>query len=143
VTWPLEIGLPDAACVRCVFAIRDRIAALAESYAREFGLVPDFRAVLHCGPVVVSEVGRSKEQIGYFGDTVNVAARLEEHAKQVDRDFLVSGALVDRLAPAPDIVADDLGEIALRGRAASVRVFAVGSAAEESMAQRSDHCRVG
>jgi hypothetical protein len=44
--------------------MRDRIAGLAESYAREFGLVPGFRAALHCGPVAVSEIGRSKEQIG-------------------------------------------------------------------------------
>lgn len=125
VTWPLETGTPNTACLRCVFAMRDCIAGRADSYAREFGLVPEFRAALHCGPVVVTEIGRSKEQIGYFGDTVNVAARLEEHAKNVDHGILISGELIDRIELPPGVVADDLGTVTLRGRVAPLRVVAV------------------
>lgn len=127
VTWTLRSGIVDAACVRCVFAMRHRIAQLAESYRREFGVVPDFRAVLHCGPVVVSEIGLSKEQVTYFGDTVNVAARLEQYAKESDQRFVVSGDLVDRLQPDGSYAVDDLGPASLRGRAEPVRVFAVAS----------------
>jgi adenylate cyclase len=36
---------------------------------------------LHAGAVVVSECGNSKRQIAYFGDTGNVAARLQEEGK--------------------------------------------------------------
>jgi len=125
VTWPLATGVADAACLCCVFAMRDRIGALAESYEAEFGTVPAFRAALHCGPVVLSEIGRSKGQIGIFGDTVNVAARLEQHAKDVDRGLLVSGDLIDRLNLPPGAAVEDLGELALRGRDARLRAFAV------------------
>lgn len=128
VTWPLDAAVREAACLRCVLAMRASIADLAESYVREFGLVPQCRAVLHCGPVVVNEIGRTKQQIGYFGDTVNATARLEAHAKQVDRDLLVSGDLMDRLELPSGVVMDDLGDVALRGREAPMRVVALAPA---------------
>jgi adenylate cyclase len=130
VTWPLQASLRDAACLRCAFAMRDRITALGDSYAHEFGIVPEFRTVLHCGPVVVNEIGRTRQQIGYFGDTVNVAARLEEYAKRVQRDVLISRDLLDRLDLLPDVVAEDLGEVALRGREAPVHVLALSRATD-------------
>jgi hypothetical protein len=35
--------------------------------------------------VVISECGDSHRQIAYFGDTLNVTARLQEHCKEVGR----------------------------------------------------------
>jgi class 3 adenylate cyclase len=94
VTWRAADGRSQRRCLDCFFAIRDRIGELAEIYRREFGLVPDFRAGLHAGPVVISECGDSRRQVAYFGDTVNVTARLQALAKDaglpliVSRDFL-------------------------------------------------------
>ena len=93
VTWPVG-AKPRRSYVDCFFAIQDRIAALAGRYEREFGLVPEFRAGIHAGPVVISECGDSRRQVAYFGDTVNVAARLQAHCKEVGRRLLVSGELV-------------------------------------------------
>ncbi len=87
--------------------------------------MPQFRAVLHCGRVVVSEVGRTKQQIGYFGDNVNVTARLEEHAKQVNQDILISRDLFDRLGAPAGIETEDLGEVSLRGRESPIGVVAL------------------
>ncbi len=125
VSWPLERGLKEATCLRCVLVVRNHIDGLAESYRQEFGHVPQFRAALHGGPVVVSEIGRSKQQICYFGDTLNVAARLEELAKELDQDLLISGELVDAMDLPSGILIKELGEIALRGRAAPLRVVAL------------------
>ena len=124
VTWPVA-AKPQSSPVDCFFAIQDRVAALAGHYRREFGLVPEFRAGVHAGPVVISECGDSRRQVAYFGDTVNVAARLQAHCKEAGRPLLVSGALV-RLLPADnDLAIDALGPIQLRGRAAPIEIFAV------------------
>ena len=42
VTWPIERGLRDAACLECCFAIEDRIAKRAADYERRFGVVPSY-----------------------------------------------------------------------------------------------------
>jgi class 3 adenylate cyclase len=75
--------------------------------------------------LVISECGNSHRQIAYFGDTMNVTARLQEHCKAVGRRLLVSADLLRRVRPDPDLRVVALGQAALRGRAASVEIFAV------------------
>jgi len=125
VTWRLAVKASERLYLDCFFAIQDSIAAKADSYRREFGLVPNFRAGAHAGPVVISECGDSRRQIAYFGDTMNVAARLQEHCKEVGRALLVSADLLRLVRPGSDLVVEALGPTQLRGRAAAVEVFAV------------------
>jgi class 3 adenylate cyclase len=124
VTWRVGATGSERRYLDCFFAIQDRIAEKAASYRREFGLVPNFRAGLHAGPVVISECGDSRRQIAYFGDTMNVTARLQEHCKEVGRALLVSADLLRLVRPGNDLVVEALGPTQLRGRAA-VEVFAV------------------
>jgi class 3 adenylate cyclase len=125
VTWRLAARMSERRYLDCFFAIQDRIAERADSYRREFGLVPDFRAGLHAGPVVISECGDSRRQVAYFGDTMNVAARLQGYCKEVGRALLVSADLLRLVRPGSDLVVEALGPTQLRGRAAAVEVFAV------------------
>jgi class 3 adenylate cyclase len=125
VTWPLDDRMSGGRCVDCFFAIADTIAGKADSYRQEFGMVPGFRAGLHAGPVVISECGNSRRQLAYFGDTVNVTARLQEYCKEAGRNLLVSADLLSHMRPSPDLVVEPLGQAQLRGRAAAIEVFAV------------------
>jgi adenylate cyclase len=77
-TWRLAPGPNEPGCVRACFAALDRLTAQGPAYEREFGLIADFRAGLHCGPVVVGELGYLKKEIALIGDTMNTAARIQE-----------------------------------------------------------------
>ena len=125
VTWPLDERMSGGRCIDCFFAIADTIARKADSYRQEFGMVPGFRAGLHAGSVVISECGSSRRQLAYFGDTVNVTARLQEHCKEAGRNLLVSAELLSHMRPNPDLLVEPLGPAQFRGRAAAVEVFAV------------------
>jgi len=124
-SWRVKTDKPQSRYLDCFFAIQDRIAARAGQYRNEFGLVPDFRAGMHAGPVVVSECGNSHRQVAYLGDTMNVAARLQGLCKDGDRNLLVSGELLRLSNPGPDLIVEALGPTQLRGRAAPIEVFAV------------------
>ncbi|MCC8982524.1 adenylate/guanylate cyclase domain-containing protein [Bradyrhizobium acaciae] len=124
VTWPVDAGLPRR-WLDCVFAIEDRLAKRTGHYRKEFGVMPTFRAGMHAGPVVVSECGVSRRQIAYFGDTVNVTARLQAQCKEAGRPLLISGELLRLLPPDRDFAIEPLGSTQLRGRAASIDIFAV------------------
>ncbi|MES5486019.1 adenylate/guanylate cyclase domain-containing protein [Bradyrhizobium sp. INPA03-11B] len=124
VTWPVDAGQPLRS-LGCVFAIADRLAKRADYYRKQFGVAPAFRAGMHAGPVVVAECGDSRRQIAYFGDTVNVTARLQAHCKEADRPLLISGELLRLLPSELDFVVEPLGSTQLRGRAASIDIFAV------------------
>ena len=125
VTWPLDERMSGGRCIDCFFAIADSIAEKADSYRQEFGMVPSFRAGLHAGHVVISECGSSRRQLAYFGDTVNVTARLQEHCKEVGRNLLVSADLLRHMKLKPAFAVEPLGQARLRGRAAAIEVFAV------------------
>ncbi|WP_018260127.1 adenylate/guanylate cyclase domain-containing protein [Methylobacterium sp. WSM2598] len=126
VSWTLAQGSRDAACLRCVFDFAARLAADAASWESRFGQVPGFRAALHCGSVVTAEIGLERHKIAYFGDTLNTTSRLEALAKELGVTVLVSGDLLDRLGPLPpDLLAEDLGAHALRGRHEPLRVACV------------------
>ena len=56
-TWRLAPGMNESGCVRACFVALDRLRAQGPAYEREFGLVADFRAGLHRGPVAVGELG--------------------------------------------------------------------------------------
>ena len=47
--------------------------------------------------MIISECGSSRRQLAYFGDTVNVTARLQEHCKEVGRNLLVSAELLGHM----------------------------------------------
>lgn len=107
------------------FIARDFIAANGEQYRTTFGVVPGFRATLHCGEIVAGEIGDLRREIAYVGDTLNVAARLLDAAKSTGRDVLVTADLLKSVALPPDLRAEPLPTLAIRGRNAPLEIFAL------------------
>jgi adenylate cyclase len=125
VTWPLARGVADANCVRCIFSIRDRLAAKGARYQASFGVTPTFRAGLHAGAVVSGEMGDVKQEIGYLGSVMNTTARILEACRGHGRDFLASAEIVGRVALPPAFVVERLGSIALRGRQSEIDLVGI------------------
>jgi adenylate cyclase len=126
VTWPVTSDLVrNARCLACFFEIERKMVDLAADYRREFDVVPSFRAGLHAGPVIVSECGDAKRPLAYFGDTMNVAARLCEHCKAVNERLVVSGDLLHQVMIPVELRVTDGESIALRGRKESVEAHVI------------------
>jgi class 3 adenylate cyclase len=126
VTWPLGRDLARSADpLVCVFAVQARINKLAPIYVQEFGVAPRFRAGIHAGLVMVSECGDTKRQIAYFGDTMNVAARLCEYGKLIDETLVVSAEMLRRTRIPAELSVGHGTSVMLRGRQAAVEVHAV------------------
>lgn len=108
-----------------LLAARKAIQTLSSSYRAEFGLTPDFRAGLHLGDVSVGEIGGRRRQISLFGDTMNVAARLQDEAKTVTSGWIASAAYVASADLPSGLATRDLGPLALRGRVEPVPAYAL------------------
>ena len=126
VSWPLSKDPErNARSLRCFFAIEERMIELAPSYTQEFDVVPRFRAGIHAGPVVVSECGVAKRQIAYFGDTMNVAARLCEHCKAAGEALIASADMLRSAALPYGLSVGRHASLMLRGRQTPVEAQAV------------------
>ena len=125
-TWRLKAGRNDAGPVRAELSARRRLAAGAGGYMRDFGFVPDFRAALHCGEVVVGELGSLKKEIALIGDAMNTASRILDACRELRLPALVSSALLARLDDLPRSIAPRaMAPLPLRGKAEPLDLFAL------------------
>ena len=125
VTWFSEDGLRDAACLKCCFAIQERIRSRSSRYLEKFGVVPEFRIGLHSGPVVASQCGDVKQEVVFFGDTINTTARIEQYCKTAGKELLVSAELLQRLPDNGDWNVSEVGAVQLRGRQDELTLLSV------------------
>jgi class 3 adenylate cyclase/tetratricopeptide (TPR) repeat protein len=98
--------------VRAAAEMRDRLATLNDELEQEWGVRLEMRVGVNTGEVVAGD-GATGPSLA-VGDTVNVAARLEQNAEP--GEILVGPATYRLVRDAVDF--DDPEELSLRGRAA-------------------------
>jgi len=125
ITWTVAEGRDHARPLACFFAMDQALARAAPEFEREFGAAPRLRAALHGGQVIAGEVGGSRRAIVYHGDVMNTTSRIEQATRDLDRPFLVSRDALERLADLESFAYEDLGMQPLRGRDATMHLFAV------------------
>ena len=125
VTWTETAGAHEARPARCFFAMQRALEDDAAQFRRRFGVVPEIRAALHLGEVVAGEIGELRRAIVFHGDAVNAAARLEQAARDLGQEFIVSDEALRALGGVRGTVRRDLGALALRGREEPVRAWSL------------------
>jgi len=125
VTWPLKKGTRYAVCVRCFFAIQKQIKRFEKQYEKRYGRVPAFKAALHGGNIVVSEVGKYKSEIAYHGDVLNTTARMLSKCHELGAEFIISDYILERLEMPKYLQAEPLGAFQLKGKQQEVDLHAV------------------
>ena len=109
--------------------IGERMRALNERIAAEFGQRLGFGIGIHAGPAALGEVGyRDTRTLSAVGDTVNTASRLQELTKHYGVPLVIS----ERVALAAGLDRSRLAakELVIRGRSTAITVYALRSLAE-------------
>jgi adenylate cyclase len=126
VSWDLRKGIKGQRCLKCFFAIREKLAKRAPHYVKRYGITPEFKAGFHYGQVTTGEVGLLKKQMIFSGDAVNTAAHIQASCNDHGVNLLMSKEMLDVLALSPDKwVARDLGEAHLKGKRQNVQLYTV------------------
>jgi adenylate cyclase len=127
-TWTWDNAVRNDAILRAVDLMFSVVAQEGHAYQASFGVTPQFRVGIHGGEVVVSEQGNGKRSIGIYGDTINIAARMEEAAQAHGVRCVISAAVTKALVGCKGL--RPLGEEQVKGIAAPVSICAyeIGSA---------------
>lgn len=121
-TWPVKRGLRNNNCIEAYFAFSRHLKNRQRYYEQTYGIQPFFKAGVHVGQVMVTEVGKYKKEIAYHGDTMNTTARIQAQCNTYQRGLLISGVLKDQLT---GYSFRSLGKVTLRGKSAPIEVFSL------------------
>ncbi len=128
ISWPYNLGVKDNNCIDCFFEFQSKLLSRREFYEDSFGVLPEFKAGLHGGKLIVTEVGIMKKEIAYHGDVINTAARIQGECNKYNERLLISEQLSNSLNTL-EWKLNPLGEVALKGKLEPVKIVAVSSIA--------------
>jgi adenylate cyclase len=122
IVWKYKDGIFNNRCITCFFDMKNEIHAKRDKYQLKYGLVPGFKAGMHCGNVVAGEVGIIKRDITFSGDVLNTTSRIQGKCKEFETDIIVSDILLQSLSLDGTYSTTFLGSISLRGKEADVKL---------------------
>jgi adenylate cyclase len=111
--------------ILCFFEMQRILKSRSAHYLASYGIVPEFKAGLHVGDVMVTEVGKFKKDIVYHGDVMNTTSRIEGKCKDLDEKILISHPLLDHLNVNGRYKFEQKGEIQLRGKKEPIKLYGV------------------
>ncbi|HEX5112931.1 MAG TPA: adenylate/guanylate cyclase domain-containing protein, partial [Saprospiraceae bacterium] len=98
----------------------------ASYYISNYGVVPDFKAGLHCGPVMVGEIGLVKRDIAFSGEVVGTAARIQSRCNHLDVNLLISRDLMQILPwQGSKLVPEHKGDLLIKGKMENLPLYTV------------------
>ncbi len=127
VIWKPKAGLKNNNCLKAYFLAEQILNSRKEYYHNKYKVIPSFKASLHLGQVTITEIGASKKEIAYHGDTINTASRICSMAHTLGENILISKELYDNLNDAANYVYKDLGEHSLKGKNEKIHLYSIKS----------------
>ncbi len=128
IAWKYDEGIENLQCLRCFFDMKLLVQQKKDKYMQRYGLVPSFKAGIHCGRVIAGEVGIIKRDITYSGDVLNTASRILNKCGEFNAEVIASTDLLSGLQIAKEYVSRPLGAIKLRGKEKEVLLHALAPA---------------
>jgi adenylate cyclase len=125
ISWKYKHALRTNNCIRCFYEMQRLIHERSDIYLKKYGIVPEIKAGMHAGKVVVMWVGEQKKEIVYLGDVLNTTSRIQAECNRLGEEFLVSGQVMVQFSGLDEFTARSHGEIELRGKEERISLFGI------------------
>ncbi|TNE29698.1 MAG: adenylate/guanylate cyclase domain-containing protein [Alphaproteobacteria bacterium] len=122
VVWPIG---KEKNALRSISALEKRLLKYEKDYKKNYNHIPSFRAGIHAGKVVLSQVGEDRLFLSLYGDVVNTAARLEQMNKRFGTNVLMSDYARRLFRQDDEYNFKSLGEQEIIGKEQDLEIFTV------------------
>ncbi len=92
-------------------------------FEKKYGRHPEFKAAIHVGRVIATEVGNFGSSMAYHGDALNTTARLQSMCNLLKQDLLVSETFVRKMPSLEGFALQSQGSYQLKGKKEELEVF--------------------
>lgn len=124
-SWSYTKGVAGTNCLHLFFDFQDKIRIKAPFYMKKYGMIPEFKAGLHGGNVMVSEVGAIKKELAYHGDVVNTTARIQGECNRYRVPILISEKLLADLGAYDGFQSKFMGSVLLKGKLKEIKIHTI------------------
>jgi class 3 adenylate cyclase len=121
-TWNWEAGMNPSDIFQAVDDLYATVERERPEYEKIFGTCPDFRVGIHGGEIITCEEGDIRRNIAFYGDTINIAARMETKAKDAGMDCVVTSDIAKLFDDTADRL-NKLGEESVRGINRNITIY--------------------
>lgn len=121
-SWPYKKGLTDNNCIALFFEFQNLLKGKSDYYKEKYGQVPEFKAGLHGGKLMVAEVGVVKKELAFHGDVINTSARIQSECNTYDVHILISEKLKEDLIDS-SYHFSHVGNVLLKGKNDKLNIF--------------------
>ena len=115
-SWPYERGIANNNCIEIFFDFQRIISKKRSEYEKKYGVVPEFKAGLHGGNLITTEVGTVKKEIAYHGDVINTTARIQSKCNEYHQKIIISESVLQDFKIGNNYIVEELGEFFLKGK---------------------------
>ena len=112
-------------CIKSFFKMKEIIKVKQQNYLDKFGFIPEFKAGIHGGKVIATQVGKIKKELVYHGDVLNTTSRIEGQCNILNESLLISEDIKDTVSLNPKYFFKEKGEIDLRGKTKNLILYGV------------------
>lgn len=123
IVWPEGQAAKDSYWLSCYESMCATLEKMAPVYMESYGAIPEFKAGVHDGLVITTEVGTLQRAHVYHGDVLNTAARIQAKCNEEGYDLLVSESLVSAIRLGRRKEFDKVGTVLLRGKSEGVVIY--------------------
>jgi adenylate cyclase len=124
-TWKQGTESKNLDAIHLFFEFRNRLMKRNAFYRKKFGILPEFKAALHMGEIVVAETGDLKREIAFHGDVMNTTARLEKQCNIYNEDFLISESAKKNFIIKSPYSIHYVDKVLLRGKNNYVEIYSI------------------
>ncbi|MEA3317415.1 MAG: adenylate/guanylate cyclase domain-containing protein [Bacteroidota bacterium] len=124
ISWDLKNGLKRNNFLKAFFAFKKVIKKRKRYYKRKYNRIPQFKAGIQVGKVMVLQVGQIRKDISYNGDTLNTAARIESKCNEYG-ELLISSDLYNILTDKTEYKFTIKENIKLKGKKKGIDIYKV------------------
>lgn len=124
-SWSYKNGIKNNNCVNLFFHFQNRIQKKQKQYLKKHKHVPIFKAGLHGGKLIVTEVGTVKKEIAYHGDVINTTSRIQEKCNVHNETLLCSNLVLKDLNLPAKFLVTSIGDVELKGKTGKIDISSI------------------
>ena len=124
VAWWPSSGINARKAVDALIESRKILNINNDIFKSNYDIVPEYKAGMHTGKVIVGQVGIAKKELVMSGDTINTASRIRSACNDLNQKFLVSKEIIELLGM-KEWQSESMGEVDLKGKNENIELFAL------------------